>query len=215
MQSSPFVINIFGQYSISVPHTCTFLSSRMHITHRTSNVIAHTNKRTKMEAEAEKNLPALTHKHTQNNIIKRVGGMPWEPTGVCLWGRRGQVWGHTSSVSAERRVDHTNSIMATNTAIMRPQISTTKMPPMFSMPRPGSGPQETNISTRLFFCWFFFFQICLPWRVLHSLWKHCVKFSVALQEPCWRNSLTFWETCLFAVLPRVDGEIVVTLMSVR
>lgn len=77
--------------------------------------------------------------------------MPWEPTGVCLWGRRGQVWGHTSSVSAERRVDHTNSIMATNTAIMRPQISTTKMPPMFSMPRPGSGPQETNISTRLFF----------------------------------------------------------------
>ncbi len=108
---------------------------------------AQTNKHIQMEAKAGKYLPTLTHKHTQNNLIKRVGGMPWEPTGVCLWGRRGQVWGHTSSVSAERRVDHTNSIMATNTAMMRPQISTTKMPPIFSMPRPESDPQETNIST--------------------------------------------------------------------
>lgn len=104
-----------------------------------------TNKHIQMEAKAEKVTHPFsfshthtntTQGHTPNNIIKRDGGMPWEPTGVCLWGRRGQVWGHTSSVSAERRVDHTNSIMATNTAIMRPQISTTKMPPMFSMPRP-------------------------------------------------------------------------------
>jgi hypothetical protein len=27
-------------------------------------------------------------------------------------------------------------MMATNTAMMRPQINTTKIPPMFSMPRP-------------------------------------------------------------------------------
>lgn len=42
----------------------------------------------------------------------------------------------TSSVSAVRRVDHTNSMMATKTAMMRPQIRTTKIPPMFSMPSP-------------------------------------------------------------------------------
>lgn len=70
--------------------------------------------------------------------------MPYGPTGVCLWARRGQVWGHTSSVSAERRVDHTNSMMATNTAMMRPQISTTKMPPMFSMPKPKPGPKTQH-----------------------------------------------------------------------
>lgn len=105
-----------------------------------------------MESKAEKksiHTHTETHTRTQNNIIKRVGGMPWEPTGVCLWGRRGQVCGHTSSVSAERRVDHTNSIMATNTAMMRPQISTTKMPPMFSMPRPENGSQVTNISRHM------------------------------------------------------------------
>lgn len=82
--------------------------------------------------------------HTENIII-RAGRSPWEPTGVCLRGRRGQVWGHTSSVSAERRVDHTNSIMATKTAMMRPQISTTKMPPMFSMPRPKAGHRIQNM----------------------------------------------------------------------
>ena len=111
--------------------------------HITSNVTACTNRQTNISVEAKgkkKNLPTLTH--PQNNVIKRVGGVPWEPTGVCLWCRRGQVWGHTSSVSVERRVDHTNSIMATNTAMMRPQISTTKMPPMFSIPRPESEPQE-------------------------------------------------------------------------
>lgn len=43
----------------------------------------------------------------------------------------------TSSDSADLRVDHINSMTATKTAMMRPQISTTKMPPMFSMPRPG------------------------------------------------------------------------------
>lgn len=141
---------IFGHFSSSVPHTWTFLSSHMHITHWTPNVIAHTNKQTHTNGgKSWKEIYPLSHTNTHNNIIKRVGGMPWEPTGVCLWGRRGQVWGHTSSVSAERRVDHTNSIMATNTAMMRPQISTTKMPPMFSMPRPESGPQEMNITTQM------------------------------------------------------------------
>lgn len=43
----------------------------------------------------------------------------------------------TSSDSADLRVDHMNSMTATKTAMMRPQMSTTKMPPMFSMPRPG------------------------------------------------------------------------------
>ena len=49
------------------------------------------------------------------------------------------MWGRTSSVSADRRVDHTNSMMATNTAMISPQMRTTKIPPMFSMPRPGGG----------------------------------------------------------------------------
>ena len=107
-----------------------------------------THKHVQMAAETEIEICPLPHAKTHTKqLIKRVGGMPWEPTGVCLWGRRGQVWGHTSSVSAERRVDHTNSIMATNTAMMRPQISTTKMPPMFSMPRPEIEPQETNVCT--------------------------------------------------------------------
>lgn len=51
-------------------------------------------------------------------------------------GGGGWWWTFTSSVSAVRRVDHTNSMMATKTAMMRPQIRTTKIPPMFSMPRP-------------------------------------------------------------------------------
>lgn len=45
----------------------------------------------------------------------------------------------TSSDSADLRVDHMNSMTATKTAMMRPQMSTTKMPPMFSMPKPGGG----------------------------------------------------------------------------
>lgn len=44
----------------------------------------------------------------------------------------------TSSDSADLRVDQMNSMTATKTAMMRPQISTTKMPPMFSMPKPES-----------------------------------------------------------------------------
>lgn len=42
----------------------------------------------------------------------------------------------TSSDSADLRVDQMNSMTATKTAMMRPQISTTKIPPMFSMPKP-------------------------------------------------------------------------------
>lgn len=79
----------FGHYSSSsapqfniplIPHA-----------RNTSNRI--TDRRIPMEAKAENNLPTVTHTqtHAQNNIIKRVGGMPWEPTGVCLWVRRGQV----------------------------------------------------------------------------------------------------------------------------
>lgn len=141
-----------GRYSSSVTHSS-------HLT-----CMKYTEPQTEHEWERKPRRiysSACTRTHTsRNSIIKRVGGMPWEPTGVCLWGRRGQVWGHTSSVSAERRVDHTNSIMATNTAIMRPQISTTKMPPMFSMPRPEGGPQGVSGNT-VFQVSFFFFTTSL------------------------------------------------------
>lgn len=51
----------------------------------------------------------------------------------------------TSSDSADLRVDHMNSMTATKTAMMRPQMSTTKMPPMFSMPKPGGGGGEPGV----------------------------------------------------------------------
>ena len=38
-----------------------------------------------------------------------------------------------------------NSMTATKTAMMRPQMSTTKMPPMFSMPKPGGGGREPGV----------------------------------------------------------------------
>lgn len=77
-----------------------------------------------------KAMEQLHHKHRRRDRLAL-----W-PTRECLWFRTGQEWGRTSSVSAERRVDHTNSIMATKTAIMSPHISTTNIPPIFSMPRP-------------------------------------------------------------------------------
>lgn len=54
----------------------------------------------------------------------------------------------TSSDSADLRVDHMNSMTATKTAMMRPQMSTTKMPPMFSMPKPGGGGGEPGVGLR-------------------------------------------------------------------
>lgn len=74
----PTLAFIFVHYSILQQ----ILSSQVHVTHRTSNG---THKHVQMEAEAENKIFLLSHTDSHiNSIIKRVGGMPWEPTGVCL-----------------------------------------------------------------------------------------------------------------------------------
>lgn len=103
------------------------------------------------------NCESFWMKHILTTLCKmkgHAGGWPTEGSELSLRPGVGQEvedergrgggWRFTSSVSAVRRVDHTNSMMATKTAMMRPQIRTTKIPPMFSMPRPETQEQRWN-----------------------------------------------------------------------